>query len=103
MRGLQRGIAAATSKRHRNDAATSRIWLMDPPEAARSRPRGRFMNHLSTLLTGVATVAIAVTAPAAAQTAEPAQPLAYALQSIPAAHIAARTAAPLPARGPPTL
>jgi hypothetical protein len=36
-------------------------------------------------------------------TAEPAQPLAYALQGIPAAHIAARTAAPLLARGPPTL
>lgn len=35
--------------------------------------------------------------------AEPAQPLAHALQSIPAAHIAARTAAPLPARGPPLL
>ncbi len=34
--------------------------------------------------------------------AEPTQPLAYALQSIPSAHIAARTAAPLPARGPPT-
>lgn len=34
---------------------------------------------------------------------EPVQPLSYALQSIPAAHIAARTAAPLPARGPPTL
>jgi hypothetical protein len=33
--------------------------------------------------------------------AEPAQPLAYVLQSIPAAHIAALTAAPLPARGPP--
>ena len=33
----------------------------------------------------------------------PAQPLAYALQSIPAARIAARTAAPLPARGPPLL
>jgi hypothetical protein len=33
----------------------------------------------------------------------PAVPLAYALRSIPAAHIAARTAAPLPARGPPTL
>ncbi len=29
------------------------------------------------------------------------QPLAYALQGIPSAHIAARTAAPLPARGPP--
>lgn len=42
--------------------------------------------------------------PANVQTqAEPAQPLAYALQSIPAAHIAARTAAPLPARGPPNL
>ena len=32
---------------------------------------------------------------------EPAQPLAYVLQSIPSAHIAALTAAPLPARGPP--
>lgn len=29
--------------------------------------------------------------------------LSYALRSIPAAHIAARTASPLPARGPPTL
>ena len=29
------------------------------------------------------------------------QPLSYALQATPAAHIAARTAAPLPARGPP--
>jgi hypothetical protein len=34
--------------------------------------------------------------------AEPIQPLAFALQAIPSAHIAARTAAPLPARGPPT-
>jgi hypothetical protein len=33
----------------------------------------------------------------------PAQPLAYSLQSIPRAHIAVRTAAPLPARGPPIL
>lgn len=41
--------------------------------------------------------------PVAAQTIAPAQPLAYALQSIPSALIAARTAAPLPARGPPTL
>jgi hypothetical protein len=31
------------------------------------------------------------------------QPLGHALQSIPAARIAAATAAPLPARGPPTL
>ena len=31
----------------------------------------------------------------------PSSPLAFALQSIPSAHIAARTAAPLPARGPP--
>jgi hypothetical protein len=30
-------------------------------------------------------------------------PLGYALQSIPAARLAAATAAPLPARGPPTL
>jgi len=40
--------------------------------------------------------------PVAGQTAEPAQLLAYLLQSVPAAHSAARTAAPLPARGPPT-
>lgn len=39
--------------------------------------------------------------PVARLTAEPAQPLAHALQSIPSAHIAERTAAPLPARGPP--
>ncbi len=32
---------------------------------------------------------------------EPVQPLAYAVQGIPAAHIAWLTAAPLPARGPP--
>lgn len=32
---------------------------------------------------------------------EPPQPLAHALRPIPAAHIAARTAAPLPPRGPP--
>ena len=36
-----------------------------------------------------------------AQTIEPARPLAYALPRIPVAHIAARTAAPPPARGPP--
>jgi len=41
--------------------------------------------------------------PVARVVVESAQPLAYALQSIPSAHIAARTAAPLPARGPPTL
>jgi hypothetical protein len=34
---------------------------------------------------------------------EPAQPLSYALRSIPAAIIALRTAAPPPARGPPDL
>jgi hypothetical protein len=39
--------------------------------------------------------------PVARLSAEPAQPLAYVLQSIPAAHIASLTAAPLPARGPP--
>jgi len=32
---------------------------------------------------------------------EPVQPLAYVMQSIPAAHMASLTAAPLPARGPP--
>jgi hypothetical protein len=35
--------------------------------------------------------------------AQPIQPVAYALQAIPSAHIAVRTAAPLPARGPPSL
>jgi hypothetical protein len=35
--------------------------------------------------------------------AEPAQPLTHVLQSTPATHLAARTAAPLPARGPPAL
>ena len=39
--------------------------------------------------------------PLAALTVAPVQPLAYVLQSIPAARIAALTAAPLPARGPP--
>jgi hypothetical protein len=41
--------------------------------------------------------------PVARLTAEPAQPLAYALQGILRAHVAARTAAPLLARGPPAL
>ena len=41
--------------------------------------------------------------PVIAQQAVPAQPLSYALQPLPAAHIAALTAAPLPARGPPSL
>ena len=39
--------------------------------------------------------------PAATVAAEPAQPLGYVLQTIPATHIAARTAAPPPGRGPP--
>ena len=39
--------------------------------------------------------------PAAKTVAEPAQPLAHVLQSIPAAHIAALTAFPPPGRGPP--
>jgi hypothetical protein len=39
--------------------------------------------------------------PSAKATAETAQPLGYVLQAIPAAHIAARTAAPPPGRGPP--
>jgi hypothetical protein len=41
--------------------------------------------------------------PMARHMVAPAQPLAHALQSIPIAHIAARTAAPLLARGPPIL
>lgn len=39
--------------------------------------------------------------PAVQVQVEPPQPLAHALRPIPAAHIAGRTAAPLPARGPP--
>ena len=39
--------------------------------------------------------------PVTSQTAEPVQPLAYVMQRIPAAHIAAVTGAPPPARGPP--
>ena len=39
--------------------------------------------------------------PAASLAVEPVQPLAYVLQSIPSAIIAALTAAPPPARGPP--
>jgi predicted secreted protein len=40
--------------------------------------------------------------PVARLSAEPVQALAYVMQSIPAAHIAALTAAPPPARGPPS-
>ncbi len=40
--------------------------------------------------------------PMAARVAEPPQPLAHVMQPIAAAHIASLTAAPLPARGPPT-
>lgn len=39
--------------------------------------------------------------PLACMTVEPVHPLAYVLRSIASAHIAALTAAPLPARGPP--
>jgi hypothetical protein len=41
--------------------------------------------------------------PLAHQTVAPLQPLGHVLNSIPAARIAALTAAPLPARGPPAL
>lgn len=41
--------------------------------------------------------------PTARLIAEPTQPLAYALQAIPSAHIAALTSAPLPPRGPPSV
>ncbi len=46
-------------------------------------------------------LAMAAPPPANHNLAAPAQPLAHALQGIPAAHIAWRTASPLPARGPP--
>jgi hypothetical protein len=39
--------------------------------------------------------------PPAARAAEPPHPLAHVLQPVPAARLAARVAAPLPARGPP--
>ena len=45
----------------------------------------------------------AVALPAPALSLPVVQPLAHAVQSIPAAHIAALTAGPLPARGPPSL
>ena len=41
--------------------------------------------------------------PVATVVVEPVHPLAYALLGMAAAHIAARSASPLPARGPPTL
>ena len=44
---------------------------------------------------------LALTTPFVHLTAEPIQPLAYVMQSIPAAQIASLTAVPPPARGPP--
>jgi len=44
---------------------------------------------------------LAAPPPEPGATAQSVQPLAYALQGIPAALIAARTASPMPARGPP--
>jgi hypothetical protein len=44
---------------------------------------------------------LAAPPPAITTTAEPYQPLSYALRSVPAAVLAARTAAPPPGRGPP--
>ena len=46
---------------------------------------------------------VAAPPPVAKAVTEPAQPLGRVLQTIPAAHIAALTAAPPPARGPPAL
>jgi hypothetical protein len=45
---------------------------------------------------------LALPTPFVRLTAEPIQPLAYVMQSIPAAHIASLTAIPPPARGPPS-
>jgi hypothetical protein len=53
------------------------------------------------LLDCVLCLAMAAPPPVAPAMAIAVQPLAYALQGIPAAHIAWRTASPLPARGPP--
>jgi hypothetical protein len=47
-------------------------------------------------------VTVSAPPPVARQNVAPAQPLAHVLKSIPAAHIAALTAAPPPARGPPS-
>ena len=41
--------------------------------------------------------------PVANRSVAPVQPLSHVLQAIPAAHIASLTAAPLPARGPPSV
>ena len=46
---------------------------------------------------------LAAPPPLARPVVAPARPLAYALQGVPSAYIAARTAAPLLARGPPIL
>jgi hypothetical protein len=46
-------------------------------------------------------VAVGAPPPVVGPVAEPHQALTYALKAAPAAHIAARTAAPPPARGPP--
>ncbi len=48
-----------------------------------------------------ATATVSAPPPTAQTVALPMQPLGHALQPIPAAHIAARTSAPPPARGPP--
>ncbi|MDO8700018.1 MAG: DUF2946 domain-containing protein [Rhodoferax sp.] len=46
-------------------------------------------------------VSVSAPPPAVRLSVEPVQPLAYVLQSIPAAHLASLIAPPLPARGPP--
>ncbi len=46
-------------------------------------------------------VSVSAPPPVTRQIVEPFQPLSYALEGLASAHIAARTAAPLPARGPP--
>ena len=48
-------------------------------------------------------VSVSAPPPVARLNAEPVQPLSHVLQSIPAAHIAALTGVPPPARGPPIL
>ena len=46
--------------------------------------------------------AVSVPPPAVKAAAEPAQPPGYVIQPLPAAHVAAHTAAPPPGRGPPS-
>lgn len=79
--GVCRGFAVATTALKDGDGSPAALKMaMDCPLCASS---------------------VGLPPPALSLNAAPAQPLAYATWPIPAARIAALTAAPLPARGPP--